>query len=86
MLLFLGGLFLIGAFNWYLVFSEAARRRFNELSWFSFRRSREGREFDNDLTLATSLIVAVTCSAVLVAVVIISLVQLFRQALFRVSF
>jgi hypothetical protein len=78
MLLFLGGLFLVGAFNWYLVFSDSARERLNKVSWYPFRRSREGREFDNAFRLAASLIIAVFCSTIFVSVLIVSLVKLFK--------
>ena len=78
MLAFVLGLILVGAYSWYLVFNERARRRLQIGHWAFWKRSKEGRELDDALGMAQALIVAVVCSTLLVAVVIIALVQLFK--------
>lgn len=78
MLAFVVGLIIVGACSWYLVFNEPARLRFQRGYWAFWKRSKEGRELDDALTMAQALIVAVTCSTLLVVVVIIALVQLFK--------
>jgi hypothetical protein len=66
---------LIGGLGWYLVFNEQARRKLAEPGWSFYRRSKDGRQVDDALNLATSLIIAVTCSTVLVAVLIVALIK-----------
>ena len=78
MLVFVVALILVGAFSWYLVFDEEARRRLQIGHWEFWKRSKEGRELDDALGMAQALIVAVICSTLMVAVVIIALVQLFK--------
>ena len=78
MIVFIGVLILVGAFYWYLVFSDRARRRYHAANWRFWNRSKEGRALDNDLTLATSLIAAVFCTTILVAMVIIGILQMFK--------
>jgi hypothetical protein len=72
---FVLALAVIGALNWYLVFNERTRRKLAEPGWFFWKRSKKGRELDDAVNLATALIIAVTCSTVLVGVLIIALVQ-----------
>ena len=78
MIVFIGGLILVAAFSWYLVFSDRARQRYNAANWRFWNRSKEGRALDNDLTLATSLIAAVFCTTLLVAIVIIGILEMFK--------
>ena len=78
MLAFVVGLILVGAFSWYLVFNEPARRKLQSGHWAFWKRSKEGRELDDALGMAQALVIAVTCSTVLVAVVIIAVIQLFK--------
>ena len=72
---FVLGLSVIGALSWYLVFNERARRKFAEPGWAFWKRSKEGREVDDAFTLANALIIAVTCSTLLVTVLIIAAVK-----------
>lgn len=74
---FLLGLLLVAGFAWYLVFNEQARRKFGEPRWV-FRRSKEGREVDDAINLAASLIIAVFCSTIFVGILIIALIQAFK--------
>lgn len=78
MFFFVVALILVGAYSWYLVFDERARHHINEWSWAFWKRSKEGRALDDALTTAQALVIAVTCSTLLVAVVIIALIQLFK--------
>jgi hypothetical protein len=78
MIAFVVALILVGAFSWYLVFNEPARLRLQGAHWAFWKRSKEGKELDDALTMAQALIVAVTCSTLLVVVVIIALVQSFK--------
>ena len=68
----------IGGLGWYLVFNEPARRKLAEPGWSFYKRSKEGKQVDDAVNLATSLIIAVTCSTVLVAVLLVALVKLFK--------
>ncbi len=71
-------LLLIGAYSWYLLFNEQARQRLAQPGWSFYRRSREGKEGDDALNLAYSLIIAVTCSTLLLGLSIIALIRLFK--------
>jgi hypothetical protein len=68
----------IGGLNWYLVFNEPTRRKLAEPGWSLWRRSKEGKEVDDAFNLAVSLIIAVACSTILVAVLLVALVGLFK--------
>ena len=69
------GLSVVGAISWYLVFNEQARRKFAEPFWTFWKRSEPGREVDDAFILARALIVAVFCSTLLVAMLIVAAVQ-----------
>jgi hypothetical protein len=71
-------LFVIGALCWHLVFNEQERRKLAEPGWAFYRRSKEGKELDDAVNLAVSLIAAVTCSTLFVVVLIIAVVRLFK--------
>jgi hypothetical protein len=73
MLAFLIVLFLVGAINWYLVFSEGARRR-----WGWGARSFLGREADDALSMAVALVTAVFCSSIIIVALIVALVKGFK--------
>ena len=73
MLAFLIVLFLVGGINWYLVFSEGARRRWGWSAW-----SFLGREADDALSIAVALITAVFCSSMIIGALIIALVKFFK--------
>ena len=75
---FLAGLLVIAGVHWYFVFNEPARRKHLEPRWHFFKRSKNGRALDDDLLLAGSLIIAVSCSTLIVAVVIVKLVILSK--------
>jgi hypothetical protein len=73
----------IGAVSWFLVLNQAARRKFvskhwSIFGWSPFKISEEQREVDDTLTLACSLISAVTSSTILLFVLLASIVKLFR--------
>lgn len=72
---FLVGLLVIGGLSWYLVFNEPARRKLAEPGWYFYKRSKEGREVDDAFNLATSLIIAVTCSTLFVVVLIVAVIM-----------
>jgi len=71
-------LFVVGAINWYLVFNERARRRWGFGGWYLLRRGREGRELEDGLAIATSLIVAVLCSSIIVVALVFALIKIFK--------
>ena len=74
MVVFVLALAVIGALNWYLVFNEGARRKLAEPGWWFWKRSKQGRDVDDAFSQANALIIAVTCSTLLVAVLILALV------------
>lgn len=68
----------VAGISWYLVFNERVRQKFAQFGWSFYRRTKEDREVADAFNLATSLIIAVTCSTLLVAVIIVALVKLFK--------
>ena len=78
MVAFLGLLFVIAIINWYFVFNDKVRRKHAALSYALYRMNREHRNMSDALGLALHLIVATTCTTLLVGILIVGVVQMFK--------
>jgi hypothetical protein len=70
----------VSVYFWRLVFNAPARQKHMSARWSPFKLNKEEKEMQDDLSLATALIIAIVAGFLFVSLLILGILGLFRPS------
>ncbi len=69
-------LVILSGVSWFFVLNTPARRKFHSTQWDLFNFSKQQREVDDAVSLAVSLVLAITFTTILLFALLVSILKI----------